>query len=167
MVAMPCCGQCANLGFGDSSEDGVSRLTNRVTMANRKVADNPRISTPINAIGFSPGIHPAHTARFLLPGWWSKEELSVFSLNPFLQRIHLFKRFPGVPTPPAWEHPGNKPAASVPIQFPEQTISKSVAMRPFAPTELTNMPPGPLVAIWSDEIGATLLGSTLVATQFT
>ena len=54
MVAMPCCGQCANLGFGDSSEDGVSRLTNRVTMANRKVADNPRISTPINAIGFSP-----------------------------------------------------------------------------------------------------------------
>lgn len=51
---MPYCGRCPNLGVGGSSESGISRLTSRVTMANRKLADNPHISTPINAIGFSP-----------------------------------------------------------------------------------------------------------------
>jgi hypothetical protein len=37
----------------------------------------------------------------------------------------------------------------------------------FRANRIDQHPPGPLLAIWSDEIGAPLLGSTLVATQFT
>jgi hypothetical protein len=73
MVAIRYCGRCPNLGFAGSPENGVSRLTSRVTMANRKLADNRHSDNPPGSLRDP---HPSRThGQVSITAGWSKENL--------------------------------------------------------------------------------------------
>jgi len=73
MVAMPYFGRCPNLGFAGSPENGASRLTSRVTMANRKLADNRHSDNPLGSLRHP---HPSRThGQVSITAVGSKENL--------------------------------------------------------------------------------------------